>query len=114
MTQARQEYGELAKTIFVLRYLEDEGYRRRIKIEHTGIEVPLRVASTFAGKPIPRGRTAPTSGWLEGAKSPTQAASGKHCGWMSLCVGARGFKRYLCPRPLRFRLAQEWQNIQDR
>jgi TnpA family transposase len=33
LTQALQEYGKLIKTIFILRYLEDEGYRRRINAQ---------------------------------------------------------------------------------
>jgi TnpA family transposase len=33
LTRALQEYGRLIKTIFILRYLEDEAFRRRIGIQ---------------------------------------------------------------------------------
>ena len=33
LTQALQEYGRLVKTIFILRYLESEAYRRRINLQ---------------------------------------------------------------------------------
>ena len=33
LAQALQEYGKLVKTIFVLRYFEDEGYRKRINAQ---------------------------------------------------------------------------------
>ncbi len=33
LTKALQEYGRVAKTLFVLRYLESEDYRRRINLQ---------------------------------------------------------------------------------
>lgn len=33
LTQALQEYGKLIKTIFILRYIEDENYRRKIQLQ---------------------------------------------------------------------------------
>ena len=33
LTKALQEYGRLIKTIFILRYLESEDYRRRIEAQ---------------------------------------------------------------------------------
>jgi TnpA family transposase len=33
MTRALQEYGRLVKTIFILRYLQSEAYRRKINLQ---------------------------------------------------------------------------------
>jgi TnpA family transposase len=33
LTRALQEYGRLVKTLFILRYLESEDYRRRINAQ---------------------------------------------------------------------------------